>query len=178
MTVDHRQVLGDRRPALGRGVDRPAHVPADVGGAELGDVLDRLDVVAVGQEREQGEGMIRGDGDASFSHCPAGEDRRHRFLGLLADADGIAIPDAVGLQAGEVGQVLGIQAAVPAHQGGGRQLVEDQHDQRRRAGGSQRLGYLRPGQEEDVGGGGGEGEPQAHHQRGDSQIGDPGPNGA
>ena len=63
------------------------------------------------------------------------EERRHRTMGEVVLAGGVAEPRADGCQLGEPGVALGVQAAVGAHDRRRRQLVEDEeHDRSRRRG--------------------------------------------
>jgi hypothetical protein len=142
MGLNHGQVAHQRPPTLLERGDGPVGVGACVTRAQVGDRLRGDDVVGVGEQREQGERMVRGGGDPGVAE-DAAEHRREGVLGVLQHPDRVAVPDAVGGEPGEAGVPVGQQVPLAVDDRGERELVEH-HEHHR--GGTADLHPGRPGQ--------------------------------
>ena len=119
--------------------DGPQPHPVEVAGggaaaarrAELADGLVHLQVVVAAEQREHVVGVLGVAGRLGLGRVVAGEHRRHGPGGVAGHAGGVAVPGRLVGQLGEVRVDAPVDLALGVEQGAERELVEQDHHQRR-----------------------------------------------
>jgi hypothetical protein len=128
VALDDAQVGAQRAHTRGRRLDRPPG--ANLARANVGDRLERMDVVAAAQQGEDAARVLA-RGRQSRRGALSREDGGHRDEGAVGDRRRVAIPGGRRGEAAEVGIARGVDLPARVHQGDRRQLVEDDQDDRR-----------------------------------------------
>ena len=124
MAVHDRGILQRLRQRLG------CRLGTDVGRAQRGHrlVADHRNLAA--EQREQVAGMVGVRGQQAVLGDPTVEHRGHGPMGEVVLARRVAEPRTHRRQLSESGKPVTVDRAVWAHDRGGRELVEDEHDDR------------------------------------------------
>ena len=109
---------------------------AETLGAEIGEGLAHVEVVAAAEGCEQIAGIVGDDRQLVRFRAPAAQDGRDREARLVGRGGCVPVPGGVVRQSGEVREAAGVDAPVRARQRRAVELVEHDHDDRRRVPGA------------------------------------------